>query len=175
MEDFELLVCRIRQGDKQAFKQLFKAYYARLCFFALKYMPDEQSSEDIVQEVLSDLWTKRKTIQINTSLKSFLYACVRNKCLTQINKKTLPKESLLDIPTDYEISEDYNYIKEEIYANLHKAIESLSDKAKQVVVLSMKGLSNEEIADKMDISINTVKSNKKRAYFNIRKMLEDYI
>ncbi|MFV0366158.1 MAG: RNA polymerase sigma factor [Mangrovibacterium sp.] len=174
MLDFELLIYSIKQGDKNAFRQLFKEYYSPLCFFALKFMRDEQLSEDIVQEVMYDLWSRRKNIDIKTSLKSFLYICVRNKCLTYLSKNPLNSKSLSDTDLDTEITEDYNSIEEEVLANLYKAINSLPEKSREVLILSMQGMSNTEIAEKMDVSINTVKSNKKRAYDFIRKLLGDF-
>ena len=67
------------------FEQLFKEYYTKLCYFALKYTEDNEAAEEVVQDVFYRLWEKRKTIAIKTSVNAYLYIAVRNKCLQQIN------------------------------------------------------------------------------------------
>ena len=168
----DLSIYRFKQGDKKMFKHLFEEYYSRLCCFAFKYMQDDQTSEDIVQEVLSDLWDKRQSINIKISFKAFLYTSVRNRCLNQIRKNAKDEERLSEyLSLESESMDDYNYIEEEVHANLYKAINSLPEKSREVVLLSMREMSNVEIKDELDISVNTVKSNKRRAYKMLREML----
>lgn len=168
----DLSTYRFKQGDKKVFRQLFEEYYPRLCCFALKYMKDEQTSEDIVQEVMSDLWDKRQSINVKISLKAFLYASVKNRCLNQLKKSVSDEQKLSDyLSVESESIDDFNYIQEEVHANLYKAINSLPEKSREVVILSMREMSNAEITEELDISVNTVKSNKKRAYRMLREML----
>lgn len=168
----DLSLYKLKQGDKKVFNHLFEIYYPRLCSFAFKYMQNNQTSEDIVQEVLSDLWQKRQSIHITTSLKSFLYTSVKNRCLNQISKQITYDKKLSDYKDlDSESMDDYNYIEEEVHANLHKAINSLPEKAREVVLLSMHETPNLDIVEELNISVNTVKSNKRRAYKMLREML----
>lgn len=172
MDYSDLSLYKFKEGDKKVFKCLFEAYYPRLCSFAYKYLHNDQTSEDIVQEVLSDLWQKRQSIHIKISLKSFLYTSVKNKCLNQISKQITYEKKLSDYKSfDSESMDDYNYIEEEVHANLHKAINSLPEKSREVVLLSMYETSNLDIVEELNISVNTVKSNKRRAYKMLREML----
>ena len=172
MTQTNLSIHQFKQGNKKVFKQLFNEFYPRLCAFAFKYMQDDLASEDIVQEVLSDLWDKRQSINIKISLKAFLYTSVRNRCLNQLKKKTLDEKRLQEYyALESESIDHYNYIEEEVHANLYKAINSLPEKSREVVLMSMREMSNVEIKDELDVTINTVKSNKRRAYKMLRKML----
>lgn len=168
----DLSLYKFKQGDKKVFKYLFEAYYPRLCSFAFKYMQNDQAGEDIVQEVLSDLWQRRQSVHIKTSLKSFLYTSVKNRCLNQISKQITYEKKLSEHKGfGSESMDDYNYIEEEVHANLHKAINSLPEKAREVVLLSMHETPNLDIVEELNISVNTVKSNKRRAYKMLREML----
>ncbi len=168
----ELSIYKLKLGDKKTFRCLFNEFYPRLCCFAYKYVQDDQASEDIVQGILSDLWDKRQFIDIQTSLNAFLYTSVKNRCINQLNKKASDERRLIEYMelTSNSIG-DYNYIEEEVHANLYEAINDLPAKSKEVVLLSMREMSNVEIKDQLNISINTVKSNKKRAYRLLRKKL----
>jgi len=166
------LLYKLKHGDKRDFKDFFEAYYPRLCSFAFKYLGDDQISEDVVQEFLSDLWDRRKTISIKLSLKSFLYTSVKNRCLNYLNKDTNEKKRFLDYVSFVSDSvEEYNYIEEEVHASLYKAIKNLPEKSQEVILLSMREMSNVEIQEELNVSVNTVKSNKRRAYKMLREML----
>ncbi len=166
------LLYNFKHGDAEAFRELFDEFYPRLCSFACKYLKDDQASEDVVQEVLSDIWDRRKTIIIKISVKSFLYTSVKNRCLNRINKDLNEKKRLLDYVTYASDSvEEYNYIEEEVHANLYKAIKNLPEKSQEVILLSMREMSNVEIQEELNVSVNTVKSNKRRAYKMLREML----
>ncbi|MDE5422014.1 RNA polymerase sigma-70 factor [Ancylomarina sp. DW003] len=166
------LLYQFKQGDMKAFRKLFEEFYPRLCSFAFKYLQDDQLSEDIVQEVLSDLWDKRQSVTIKVSLKSFLYTSVKNRCLNFISKDKNEKKRFLDYVCFASDSvDDYNFIEEEVHANLHKAIKNLPEKSQKVILLSMQEMSNVEIQEELNVSVNTVKSNKRRAYKMLRDML----
>jgi RNA polymerase sigma-70 factor (ECF subfamily) len=161
-----------KHGDTKVFRELFEEFYPKLCSFAYKYLKDDQTSEDVVQEVFSDFWDRRKTITIKLSVKSFLYTSVKNRCLNRINKDLNEKKRLLDYVTYASDSVDeYNFIEEEVHANLHKAIKNLPEKSQAVVLLSMREMSNVDIQEELNVSVNTVKSNKRRAYKMLREML----
>ena len=172
MECFDLSAFRLKQGDRKVFKQLFEEYYSRLCCFASKYMQDDEACEDLVQEVMSDLWDKRQSINVKISLKAFLYASVRNRCLNTLRKKNVDEKRLSDyLSIESDSIYDFNYIEEEVHANLYKAINNLPKKSREVVMLSMCEMSNVEITEELNVTLNTVKSNKKRAYRMLREML----
>src|SRR5262245_26662007 len=75
---------RIAAGDQAAFEQVFKAHYRPLCAFALQYVKDGDRAQDLVQELFARLWQDRERTTVTTSLKSYLFAAVRNRCLNAI-------------------------------------------------------------------------------------------
>ena len=77
---------QIRKGDEAAFSRLFNGYYASLCFFAAKYIGDLDLSRSLVQQVFVDLWMKREKIDVNISVKSYLYQSVKNRCIDYLRK-----------------------------------------------------------------------------------------
>ena len=68
----------IQSGDTASFEMLFKTHYDPLCRFALSYLQDPDDAEETLQGVFIGFWEKRKTIQVDTSLKAYLYRSVRN-------------------------------------------------------------------------------------------------
>ncbi len=71
----------IANGDDAAFEKLFKMYFKNLHGFALMLLKDEALAEDMVQQVFYKLWRSKESIQIHTSLKSYLFSSVRHECL----------------------------------------------------------------------------------------------
>jgi RNA polymerase sigma-70 factor (ECF subfamily) len=75
---------RIKNGDEKAFDYIFDTYYTGLCIFANKYVEDIDLAEDIVQELFIKIWVKREQLNINDSLKSYLFQSVNNSCLNHL-------------------------------------------------------------------------------------------
>ena len=158
--------------QRDSFKLIFDEYYIKLCAFANNYISEEDQCEDLVIEMFEDFWNKRSELDIKVSVKSLLYITVRNRCLNFLKSqkiKTIKLEELSYLESDsvYE----YNFMEEEIHSRLYKALEQLPEKSKEVIMLSLEKLSNDEIKNKLNVSINTVKSNKKRAYRLLKSIL----
>jgi len=151
-----------------ALNLLFKRYYKPLCVFAIKYVDDLELAEDIVQEVFIHIWEKDYEYK---NLSSFLFTSVRNACISYLRKKApeyLPmvEDLLHDEPCD-------NDSMEELSEKLFKALDELPEKCrkvfKAVVLCNMK---YKEVAEELNISVNTVKSNLARAYRLLRESLD---
>ena len=70
--------------DKATFEQTYKTYYRPLCLYAQKIVGCEATAKDMVQDIFMNLWEKRENIDIDTSLKAYLYQGVHNKCLNHL-------------------------------------------------------------------------------------------
>ena len=77
-------IINIKKGDKKAFEELFNTFYPMLCSFAENYIKDIQIAEDFVQEIFISLWDKIEDFDNLSTVKSFLYTSVKNKCLNHI-------------------------------------------------------------------------------------------
>lgn len=155
---------------------LFDQYYSRLCYYSFKIIHDTEASKDIVQDVFLKCWKTLLELNDVTASKNLLYLSVRNACLNHLRHEGVEKRyadlQSVDQDTVEEIGLN-DIIRSEVIAEIKKAIETLPEGCKTVIKLSfITGLKNEEIANEMGISINTVKSQKQRALKLLRLKLD---
>lgn len=159
----------------ERYRALFDTLYPPLCLFAKKYLGDIESSKDAVQEVFIKIW-EQKILYINFSaMKSLLYKSVRNKCLDILKSKNHKmKSQSSDIDEAILMTDDF-YLTQltlvETYSHLETAIKKLPLKSQRIIRLGLNAYSNQEIADELCITKNTVKSQKRIAYDKIRHSL----
>lgn len=153
-------------GDTAVFERIYRTYYAALRFFATKYVGDEES-EDIVESLFLRLWKQKKVLTTEMHLKAFLYQAIRNACLDFIKiQGRIQKRHGLWLGQCEGIEQDYlhDLIHTEVLAELYRAIHNLPSQCKHVIQLGfVEGLSNEEIAQTLGLSVQTVKNHKVRA------------
>ncbi len=169
-----LLEDSLRNNKKETLEKLFKKYYKVLVIFAKNYVKDRSIAEDLVQDVFVMLFEKADTIQIHSSIKSFLYTSVRNHTLNYI-KKT--KNDIFDneaINYDYRITDDEQIIDiAELSEKLYKAIELLPKQNKKIFKLSrLDGYTNQEIADQLGLTKRTVETHITNALKKLRELVK---
>ena len=168
---------RIRANDVEAFSEVFRRYYEPLCFFAGRYLHDIQSAEGVVQDVFVRLWESRDTLSIQSSLKSYLYASVRNASLNTIKRENFTssldyEEERSDTP---DMQPDIQLESNELAVALEQAMNGLAPKCRQIFCMAKyDGLSYQEIAEVLNISINTVKTQLKRALKSLGRSLQHF-
>jgi RNA polymerase sigma-70 factor (ECF subfamily) len=170
----ESFLSLLKQGDKNAFKIIFDTYYKRLYAFSLHYVEDQYIAEEIVEDTLVKLWQKRNKLDKVENLKSYLYGMVRNASIDHLKKDK--KFVRLDVKKHgaMPLKEQY-IIEEETHAILFQALETLPKKCKKVFELScLDGVKYKDIAEDLQISINTVKSQRARAIELLKSYLKDY-
>ena len=141
------------------FNDLFRYNYRPLCLYALHYLQDVDLAEDIVQESYTALWEKLQEGAHVLNRKSYLYMMVRNRCLDHLRKKEIPTESLKPYDTYGIIDDDDAQERSQTEARLWTAIDSLPDKCREVFIMSKRdGMKYEEIADELNLSVNTVRN-----------------
>ena len=160
----------VNSGDRTAFKQVFDSYFNALCAFCNKYLNNQSETEDTVQEVFVSFWEHKKDFDHINAIKAFLYTSVRNKCLNQLKRRLVRQkhESALIYELESEQFFINHVIEEDTFNRLYSEIKSLPDSSQKIMLLSLKGLKNREIAQQLDISENTVKTQKKIAYAKLR-------
>lgn len=160
------------------YKYLYDNFYSSLCSFSSKILNNSSQSEDLVQEVFIRLWKSKSSFPNLKALTAFLFISVKNASLNyQRNNFGKIKLNITDETIWNEIEIDDKsviqlIIEEEYYRQVYAAINKLSPKRRNVLLLSMEGLSYKEIADKTGISVNTVKTLKQNAYKFLREELE---
>ncbi|MDM8176688.1 MULTISPECIES: RNA polymerase sigma-70 factor [Olivibacter] len=159
-------------GDNAVFERTYKTYYAALRFFATKYVGDDES-EDIIESLFLRLWKQKKVLTNETHLKAFLYQATRNACLDFIKTQgRIHKRHSVWLDQCEEVEQDYlhDLIHTEVLAELYRAIQHLPSQCKHVMQLGfVEGLTNEEIAQSLDLSVQTVKNHKVRALRMLKK------
>jgi RNA polymerase sigma-70 factor (family 1) len=168
------LIEHLKAGDSHALKIFFDTFYHSVCVYAIKFIKQKDVSEDIVQEAFLKYWNIRKQINDIKSAKAFIYKTVRNSCINYIKQKNLHdsihKKELIETDISYEL-----IIEEETYRILHEAIKSLPPRMQEIITCSLQGNKNNEIAEQLGISINTVKTLKKNAYKELRIKLQGHV
>ena len=160
--------------ERKSFRAIFDTLFRPLCAFASKYIKEDLEAEDLVQDAFVALWEQRENFENFLSAKSFLYTSTRNKCLNVLKHRTViqkHEEALI-----YELESDHFFsnqvIAEESFNLLYREIENFPDASKKIMLLALQGSKNREIADQLEISENTVKTQKKIAYTKLRKGLD---
>ncbi|MBE6228749.1 MAG: RNA polymerase sigma-70 factor [Bacteroidales bacterium] len=151
-------------------ESLFHYNYRPLCLYALHYLGNADSAEDVVQESFAALWEKLQEGVAISNRKAYLYMMVRNRCLDQLRRKGIPTESLKPYDTYGIIEDDDAQERSQTEARLWTAIDSLPEKCRQIFLMSKRdGLKYMEIADELGISENTVRNQISKAL----KILKD--
>ncbi|MCM4163013.1 MULTISPECIES: RNA polymerase sigma factor [unclassified Arenibacter] len=170
--DEDVMLDRIRVGDKQTYRLLFENYYKVLILYASSLTKNETKAEDLAQNAFINLWTKRDTLEIRTSVKSYLYKSVYNLFINDYRKE-LRNNNVLD-KIHYEVllqslEEEEQSIKIKLDW-VNKEIDSLPPKSKEIFIMNKRrGLTYKEISKILDISENTVESHISRALKRIRQ------
>lgn len=175
--DANITIYHIQQKDQKVFKRLYDDLYEDLVGYAFRYLYDKAYSEDVVQEVFISLWVNAERIKINGSLKMYIYRMVRNRCLNFLKTLNVTdefgewEEKLLDEPSaifDMVLNADL----EDPYDEMLKNIELLPEKMQKIFRLKyMHNFQYTEIAEILGVSVNTVKTQLKRAKAKLRNSL----
>jgi len=177
MTDDRNLFLQIKQSDKKSFESLFRAYYAPLCQFSRKYVKDKDDCEEIVQGFFLKLWDKREELDINLSVKNYLFSSIRNRCLNHIKHEKIKLEYQSEILKNPDRQIDTtNFIMEvDLIDRIDQSIAALPARRREIFVLSREhGLKYREIADQLGISIKTVETQMGQALKELRENLKDY-
>lgn len=164
---------------KKGFEEIFHEHYAHLCAYAFKYVEDKDAAEELVQDVFFKLWVKRDEIDIQSSLKSYLFRAVRN--------------ASLNLLSHIKVREDYKYANElqrdsdeqkdddvlvgtELEQKIRSSISKMPEQRQKIFIMSRyEDLKYREIADQLGISIKTVESQMSKALKYLRVELHEYL
>lgn len=157
----ELLIL-IREGDMIAFYNIYERYCKRLYGFVLRYIKNEADAEEIVQEVFVKVWEARSKIDIYSSFESFLFTIAYNSTISLFRKRVCEKKYLEYLKLLQHLEKAPDLIDEiqfnDLNSKVQRLLNELTPRQKEIFLLSREeGLSHEEIAKKLDISVNTVK------------------
>lgn len=179
--DVHQTINEIRSGNRDTFECVFRDHCEDLCRFALNFVDHLRVAEDLVQDVFFDLWKERDTLDVEQSLRAYLYGMVRHRALThlrrnQVRGKWMENSGLQKVPS--RMLADWSGTgleKKERKRAAKKAIETLSERQYQIFILSRHhDLTYSEIAVALDISIKTVETHMSRALKSLRDKLKSF-
>ncbi|MBR1401697.1 MAG: RNA polymerase sigma-70 factor [Prevotella sp.] len=160
--------------NEDSFRMLYKMYYKALTMYALNFVEDKDVAEDIVQDMFFSILDKKTTFANKNTLHVYLYTGVRNRSLNYKKHREVEKRNLMMITDAGEdVTDDEVYAREDIYRQLFEAIDCLPARQREVFLLAMEGKKNQEVAERLGISIFTVKVQRQRAMQTLRKRLTD--
>lgn len=158
-------------GRFEDIDRLFRLYYRPLCLYATHYLKDPDAVEDIVQDAFEALWEKMAVSDIQ-SPKSYLYASVRNSCVSRMRAANRLLEDIRPEDLSEFISDEEAVDRSFSESALWKSINELPKKRRQMLLMEKRdGMSCAEIASALGVSVGTVKNQISRALKSLRKML----
>ena len=172
-KNYNIWVKQLVAGEEIAYKIFFEEYYQILAHFAFRYVKDIDTAEDIVHDIILDLYSQKRNFDCINKLKSFLYLSIKSRCLNHIRHENA-KHHYLQEKTNEQSEEfflDY-IVEEEVYFLMNKAIKELPDKIQSIYQLVLAGKSNEEIAEALSRSLDSVKAYKKRGKQILKEKLK---
>ncbi len=171
------IILEFSRGGEKAFRVLYDKYAVALRYFAAKYVNDDEVIEDVVQDAFVALWEKRMEFRVENAVKAYLYKAVRHDCLNLIRHQQVENKYAEKMVREGEDSESFldQILESEIFQVLTSVFSELSPACKEVYQMSLDGMSHEEIAQKLDISINTVKKHKNNANHYMKERLKNVL
>ena len=163
----------IEEHNEEVLKYLFDTYFTRLCQFMYTYWDNKQEIEEQVMDIYVHLWQHPEKIKPDLSIKAYLFQSARNKCLKLIRDK---KEilSLDGLEENINTDEPTSLEMQELNELIQKAILAIPANSREIFLKSRNdNLTNQEIAEKMNISLKTVEKHISRSLKIVREIIGD--
>jgi RNA polymerase sigma-70 factor (ECF subfamily) len=167
-----LLVKAIENGSYSAFEKVFKSYYNQLCAFAIGFLKDKDATEELVQQVFFNYWEKRQQINIQTSIKAYLYQSVRNASYNALKHEQVKEQAHIELYKEDEGEVAYDLEQNELGNAIANAVEKMPTERQRIFKMSKyEEKKYREIAEELGISIKTVENQMGKALKYLRTEL----
>jgi RNA polymerase sigma-70 factor (ECF subfamily) len=167
----------LRAGEEYCFDVVYKRYFAGLCSFSSQYVSIEESKE-IVQETMLWLWENRTLLIPEMSLKSLLFTIVKNKALNRITREETQRRVYQKIVDKYDaqFNDPDFYIEKELMDLFEQALKKLPEEYRRAFEMNrFEGLTHKEIAERLNVSPQTINYRIGHALKILRTELKDYL
>jgi RNA polymerase sigma-70 factor (ECF subfamily) len=171
----------LQKGDKATYEILFHKYYGSLSAFARRYLKNADDAEEAACQVLFQIWVNREKLEVNVSIKNYLIRSVHNYCLNairhrKVEQKFFEKYAGMNYVNVEEETPQNKVQRSEIENIIRDVVSELPAQCKKVFLMSREeNLSHKEIAEKLNISVNTVKTQLARSSAKLKLALKDYL
>jgi RNA polymerase sigma-70 factor (family 1) len=171
----EELLAAFKNGDEQAINQIYKLYYRPLCYFARGFTNDKEEAEDIVVDTFIKILHKKNDFKSLSDLQGFLYTATRNACLNfikHVQRKTASHKEIIYLLQNDTDAINTRIIKAEVLKMIMDELEHLPPARREICkLLFINGLSTLQVAEKLGITVDTVRVQKARAIHSLRSFL----
>ena len=165
------IITQFNAGSTAAFEKIYNYYYRQLYFFARRLVNDTMEAEDIVAECFVKIWNKREDFRTLQNVKAFLFIATRNACFNALRAAQTQSATRKEI--SYLFSEEEYILQEEITAELmqllYSDIETLPPKRRKIVKMILEGLTDSQIAERLNITSKTVRNQRANAIQLLRE------
>ena len=169
------LIAFLKKDDQQAFTEIYNRYAESLAGFAASKLYNLDDARDILHDMFIKLWEGRDQLNVTSTLQSYLFAVIRHRIIDKIRKNITREEyaamrqSLAD---GYEPGVEQQIAEKELKQQIQQALNELLPRVKEIYQLSREhNLTNKEIAEKLDLSEQTVKNQLSAALKHLRQSL----
>ena len=172
---------------KENFDSIYINNFSWLFLFAKEYVLFDEEAENIVQDIFLMLWEKREALRVDVSLTAYLFTLVKNKCIDFLRHQMVEQMYSENVKHEYNEelnvklfaleSFDHNFSSEEdIETLLRNAIDKLPERCRLIFIKSrIEGKKYKEIAEELNLSVNTVEGQISIALKKLREELKDYL
>ena len=177
MTDRELLE-RLKNGDTAAFDTIFRTWYGPLVGTAERMLRDRAVAEELVQDVMLELWRRRETLAPDGSAQAYLFQATRNRVLNHLRHLRIEQRSEPDVRGESSVTPQADAVlaQQELDVAVQQAVRSLPDRCREVFELSrVHGLKYAEIASTLGISVKTVEAQMGKALRMLRERLAAWL
>ena len=177
MNDRDLLE-RLRQGDTAAFDAIFRTWYGPLVGTAERMLRDRAVAEELVQDVMLELWRRRESLAADGSAQAYLFQATRNRVLNHLRHLKIEQRSEPEVQSEVASTPhaDAAVVQEELDVAVQRAVQALPDRCREVFELSrVHGLKYAEIAKSLGISVKTVEAQMGKALRLLRERLAHWL
>lgn len=177
IEDNEAIISALNQGDEAVFDDVYRYYYRGLCGFCSQYVTAAEA-EEIVQDTMMWLWENQTKLIAHLTLKTLLFTIVKNKALNRISHLEIKRRVHQEIADKYdaEFTSPDLYLNNELFQLYENALDKLPFEYRQAYEMNRKEqMTHKEIAEKLNVSHQTVNYRISQALKILRVELKDYL
>lgn len=171
----ENILVRARTGDLDAFEYILSFYEKAIYNYCLRILKNSQNAKDATQETFIKVYTHRKTIDPKKNIKTWIFTIATNTVYDFLRGKKRKREVSLDEENETISSFEAYYPKEGLVSDIDKALEQINPEYKQALLLFyQQGFEYKEIAEILEMPINTVKTHISRGKEQLKEKLKNY-
>ncbi|BAX82408.1 RNA polymerase sigma-70 factor [Labilibaculum antarcticum] len=172
----QTLVIQLKDGSQLAFKQLFDRYTPRIYRFAISYLKSDADAEELVQDVFLKLWEKRETLDESQNIRAYIFKIAINSIYNLSKRKNYKQVYNEFVKNNFTLDNEFTWndvVYNELVDSLNLHIDKMPAQRRDIFLMSRKdGLSNQEIAKNLNISLRTVENQIYRSVSYLREQLK---